>query len=62
MNAALICRGQDWLSQLSACKAPAGLEIGSMLAFPSPGKTEALGFLLSGDRETDSKFPSSLWS
>ena len=54
-NAALTCRGSDWFSNLCVFKAPAVLEIGFMLASESPWKTEALGLLLGGDRETDSK-------
>lgn len=46
MNAALICRGPNWLSDLRVCKAPADLEIGFMPALETPGKAEALGLLL----------------
>lgn len=55
MNAALICRGPTWFSNLSVFKAPADLKTAVMLALKSWGRTEALGLLLWGDRETDSK-------
>lgn len=55
MNTALIWRGPNWLCDLTVFKVPADLETGFMLAVVLPGKTEAPGLLLWGDRKTRCK-------